>query len=245
LQAVYNYQRVIINAVTEVINRVAKVENYGKSIEIKKGQVQSLEAAVEAATSLYQLPRAELPIDYLDVLTAQNELFVAIRDLIDIKGEQLFAIVNAYQALGGGAYLLPILKPEPLQYDHKWWRLLLADLHPSTAAISPGGRFKSPLEAAGAEARGPDPLPSPPAEGSPKPFPTPAATAETGSEPLATPPAAGERGPFPLPTPAAAETVPEPLPTPAAGAERVAEPLLDPGSGKGSETDSDTDDPPG
>ena len=57
LQAVYNYQRVIINAFTEVINRVAKVENYGRSIEIKKQQVQSLEAAVEAATSLYQLPR--------------------------------------------------------------------------------------------------------------------------------------------------------------------------------------------
>src|SRR5262249_9641295 len=39
LQSVYNYQRVIINAFTEVINRVAKVENFGKSIEIKKQQV--------------------------------------------------------------------------------------------------------------------------------------------------------------------------------------------------------------
>ena len=122
LQAVYNYQRVIINAFTEVINRVAKVENYGKSIEIKKQQVQSLEAAVEAATSLYQLPRAELPIDYLDVLTAQNELFVAIRDLIETKGEQLSAIVNAYQALGGGSYLLPNPIPQSMQSHH--WKIL-------------------------------------------------------------------------------------------------------------------------
>ena len=81
LQAIYNYQRVILNAFTEVINRVSKVQNYGKSIEIKKQQVQALEAAVVDATSLYQLPREELPIDYLDVLTAQNELFVAIKGL--------------------------------------------------------------------------------------------------------------------------------------------------------------------
>ena len=45
LQAVYNYQRVILNAFIEVVNRLAKVENYGKSIEIKKQQVQSLEAS--------------------------------------------------------------------------------------------------------------------------------------------------------------------------------------------------------
>jgi outer membrane protein TolC len=217
LQAVYNYQRVIINAFTEVINRVAKVENYGKSIEIKKQQVQSLEAAVVAATSLYQLPRGELPIDYLDVLTAQNELFEAIRDLIDTKGEQLSAIVNAYQALGGGAYLLPILKPGPPQHDHKWWHQVLADFQQQLH----GRKHSRPSETSEAVARGPDPLPSPPAEGSPdplpsppaegspKPFPTPAEG--TDQQPLPSP--AAERGPKPLPTPAATERLPEPLPT--------------------------------
>jgi NodT family efflux transporter outer membrane factor (OMF) lipoprotein len=102
LQSVYNYQRVIINAFTEVINRIAKVQNYTKSIEIKKLQVESLEASVAAANSLFQNPRAEFTIDYLDVLTAQRDLFEAIRVLIDTKGEQLSAIVNTYQALGGG-----------------------------------------------------------------------------------------------------------------------------------------------
>jgi NodT family efflux transporter outer membrane factor (OMF) lipoprotein len=216
LQAVYNYQRVIINAVTEVVNRVTRVENYGQSIEIKKGQVQSLEAAVEAATSLYQLPRAEVPIDYLDVLTAQNELFVAIRDLIEIKGEQLFAIVNTYQALGGGAYMLPIVQPVPLHYEHKWWRLILGDMHPDPAAFASGGGFKPPSEASGAAPRGPVPLPSLPAEGSPKPFPTPAAG--TDLQPVPTPPPAAERGPFQLPASGApAERVPEPLPDPGRG----------------------------
>ncbi len=102
LQAVYNYQRVVIDAFTQVVTRMAKVENYTGSIEIKKQQVQSLESAVAVATNLYQLQRIEFATDYLDVLTAQNELFDAIRDLIDTKGEQLAAIVNTYQALGGG-----------------------------------------------------------------------------------------------------------------------------------------------
>ena len=49
LQAIYNYQRVILNAFTQVINRVTMVENYSKSIEIKKQQLKTLEAAVDVA----------------------------------------------------------------------------------------------------------------------------------------------------------------------------------------------------
>jgi hypothetical protein len=193
LQSVYNYQRVIINAFTEVINRVSKVENYTRSIEIKKQRVKSLEAAVVDATSLYQLPRGEFPIDYLDVLTAQNELFEALRDLIETKGEQLSAIVDTYQALGGGSYLLPILNPQPPQ-SHLWKHL--RHLHASTAAE-----------------RGPEPIPTPPAaERAPEPLPTPAA--EGGPVPPPTP--AAEGGPVPPPTPAA-ETSLEPLPTPIGG----------------------------
>lgn len=99
LQAVYNYQQVILNAFTEVVNRLAKVENYGKSIEIKKQQLQSLEAAVDAANKLFQAARAE----YVDVLFSQRDLFEARQDLIDTKQQQLSAVVNTYQALGGGS----------------------------------------------------------------------------------------------------------------------------------------------
>jgi multidrug efflux system outer membrane protein len=108
LQALYSYQRVILEAVTDVVNRITKVVNFARSIEIKKQQVRALETAVEDATSLYQNPRAGVSIDYLDVLTAQNALFDAIKDLIDTKGEQLAAVANTYQALGGG--LPPIFK---------------------------------------------------------------------------------------------------------------------------------------
>jgi outer membrane protein, multidrug efflux system len=224
LQAVYNYQRVIINAFTEVINRVAKVENYGRSIEFKKHQVQSLEAAVEAATSLYQLPRAELPIDYLDVLTAQNELFVAIRELIETKGEQLSAIVNTYQALGGGSYLLPNPIPQSMQSHHwKFWR--------HSNAIEEAGVGPKPLPALAAAAPGPAPPPPPAPPSGPGPFPTPTAA----SAPVPPPTPVTSRTPIPPPTPPA-ERLPEPLPTPGTGAGSA--------GGNGPRAPSNTEGPP-
>ena len=99
LQALYEYQRTILNAFTEVVNRVSKVQNYSQSIEIKKQQLASLETAVDVAGKLFQDARVEV---YLDVLIAQRDRNDARIVLIDTKREQLAAIVNAYQALGGG-----------------------------------------------------------------------------------------------------------------------------------------------
>lgn len=99
LQAVYDYQQTVINAFVEVVNRLSKVENYGKSIEIKREQLASLEASVDSATKLFQSARVE----YMDVLLSQRDLMDARMVLIETKQQQLAAIVNAYQALGGGA----------------------------------------------------------------------------------------------------------------------------------------------
>lgn len=105
LQTVYKYQQVIINAFTEVINRINMVDNYTKSIELKKQQVAALQASVDAATKLFQNARVE----YMDVLFAQRDLRDAQNLLIERKQQQLSAIVNTYQALGGG--LLPLDYP--------------------------------------------------------------------------------------------------------------------------------------
>jgi NodT family efflux transporter outer membrane factor (OMF) lipoprotein len=102
LQALYNYQRIILNAFTEVVNRMSMVQNYGRSLEIKKGQLESLEQSVESATRLFQAARAE----YMDVLFSQRDLMDARMVYIDTKRQQLSAIVNTYQALGGGGELL-------------------------------------------------------------------------------------------------------------------------------------------
>lgn len=121
LQALYDYQRVIIDATTEVINRMSMVQNYGRSIEVRREQLKSLEAAVSAATKLWQLPREKRQVDYLDVLTSQRDLLEARSRLIDTKRDQLTAIVNVYQALGGGTSILcpppdrPLCAPEQLR----------------------------------------------------------------------------------------------------------------------------------
>lgn len=99
LQAVYNYQRVVLNAFTEVINRMSKVENYSRSIGIKKQQLDSLQASVDTATKLFQAARVE----YVEVLLAQRDFLEARMVLIETKQQQLSAIVNTYQALGGGS----------------------------------------------------------------------------------------------------------------------------------------------
>lgn len=98
LQCVYHYQRVILDAFTEVINRLSMAENLGKSIEFKKQQLTALESSVSTATKLFQNARAE----YSEVLFAQRDLLEAKIGLIETKKRQLAAMVNAYQALGGG-----------------------------------------------------------------------------------------------------------------------------------------------
>jgi multidrug efflux system outer membrane protein len=98
LQALYDYQRTILNAFTEVVNRVSKVQNYTQSISLKRQQLTSLESAVDVAGKLFQNARVE----YIDVLFAQRDRNEARIVLIETKQEQLSAIVNAYQALGGG-----------------------------------------------------------------------------------------------------------------------------------------------
>lgn len=100
LQAIYNYQQTVLEAHIETVNHLTKVENFRRSIEVKKQQLDALEKSVDAANKLFQNARAE----YVEVLLAQRELQEARMELIEIKQEQLSAIVNAYQALGGGGF---------------------------------------------------------------------------------------------------------------------------------------------
>jgi NodT family efflux transporter outer membrane factor (OMF) lipoprotein len=100
LEAIYDYQRTILNAFTEVINRISMVENYTNSIQIKKKQLRALELSVQKASELFQFAQVE----YIEVLFAQRDLMDARMVLIETKREQLAAIINAYQALGGGLY---------------------------------------------------------------------------------------------------------------------------------------------
>lgn len=99
LQALYDYQQKILTAHIEVVNFLSMIDNYAKSIDIKKKQLVSLEASVDNASRLFQNARGE----YIEVLLAQRDMMEAKMVLIETKQQQLSAVIRAYQALGGGA----------------------------------------------------------------------------------------------------------------------------------------------
>jgi len=113
LQAVYEYQRTVINAFTEVVNAMNKVRNYRRSVEIKQEQVIAMETSVDVARELFKKPILEefARVEYIDILLAIRDLLDARTTLIETKQQQLSAIIRAYQALGGG-YLLTNTGPE-------------------------------------------------------------------------------------------------------------------------------------
>ena len=139
LQALYDYQRTVLNAFTEVVNRVSKVVNYSQSIEIKKQQLASLETAVDVAGQLFQNARVE----YLDVLFSQRDRNEARMVLIETKQQPLAAIVSAYQALGGGwrrpqIIMSPMELPPPTPVEV----VLPPD---GENLLPPAGEFDTPL----------------------------------------------------------------------------------------------------
>lgn len=103
LQTIYDYQRVVLDAFREVVNQVSAADNYRRSIEVKREQLRALDASVDVAAKLFQNARAE----YIEVLLAQRDLLEARTVLVDTKRRQVTAVVNAYQALGGGGSPLP------------------------------------------------------------------------------------------------------------------------------------------
>jgi NodT family efflux transporter outer membrane factor (OMF) lipoprotein len=103
LQALYNYQRVIIEASIEVVDRMSMLQNHTKSLEVRRQQLKDLEDSVDSAGKLFQAARGE----YIEVLFAQRDLLDARTVLIETKRQQLSAIVNVYRALGGGTAIRP------------------------------------------------------------------------------------------------------------------------------------------
>lgn len=98
IQAVYQYERNILNAYIEVANQLASISNLSKSYELKAKQVQALTQSIEISNDLFKSTRA----DYLEVLMTQRDALEAKLELIETKKQQLNAMVKVYQALGGG-----------------------------------------------------------------------------------------------------------------------------------------------
>lgn len=98
IQAIYDYERTILNAYVEVVNQLAKISNLEKSYELRSKQVAALTQSIEISNDLFKSARA----DYMEVLMTQRDALESKFELIETKKEQMNVLVNVYQALGGG-----------------------------------------------------------------------------------------------------------------------------------------------
>lgn len=98
LQAMYNYERIILNAYLEVSNQLSKISNIEKSYSMKSQQVDALNKSIDASNDLFKSAR----IDYFEVLMTQRDALDSKIELIETKKDQMNAFVHVYRDLGGG-----------------------------------------------------------------------------------------------------------------------------------------------
>jgi outer membrane protein, multidrug efflux system len=98
IQAVYNYERTILNGYIEVANQLSNISNLQKSFDFKSQEVDALTQSVNISNDLFTSARA----DYMEVLLTQRDALESRFDLIETKMQQMHALVNIYKALGGG-----------------------------------------------------------------------------------------------------------------------------------------------
>lgn len=98
LQAIYQYERSILNAYIEVSTQLSGISNLQKSYDLKSRQVDALTRSIDISTDLFKSARA----DYFEVLMTQRDALEARLDLIETKKQQMNAVVNVYRDLGGG-----------------------------------------------------------------------------------------------------------------------------------------------
>ncbi|WP_406826545.1 TolC family protein [Pedobacter sp. KACC 23697] len=98
LQAVFDYEKAILNGYIEVANQLSKISNLQKSYDLKSKQVTALTQSIDISNDLFKAARA----DYFEVLMTQRDALQSKLELIETKKQQLNAVVDIYQALGGG-----------------------------------------------------------------------------------------------------------------------------------------------
>lgn len=98
IQSVFAYEQTLLQAYTDVLNQMNKLENFSQGLDIKSREVEVLVESVDVANNLFQFAKA----DYVEVLLTQEEVLDAQMELVETKLKQLQAKVQLYRALGGG-----------------------------------------------------------------------------------------------------------------------------------------------
>ncbi|MFN0062979.1 MAG: efflux transporter outer membrane subunit [Myxococcaceae bacterium] len=97
-QAVFNYERAILKGYIEAANQLAMIQNLDKSYALRSQQVAKLNQSVEISGVLFRSARA----DYMEVLLTRRDALEGQLELVETRKQQLAAVVDLYQAVGGG-----------------------------------------------------------------------------------------------------------------------------------------------
>ncbi|WPO90230.1 TolC family protein [Chryseobacterium sp. HR92] len=98
VQALYEYDKTILNAYLDVANLMSKVKNIDQYYQLKSQETKALDQSIDIANQLFRNSRA----DYLEVLLNQRDALDAKMELIEAKQKQLSTVVDIYKSLGGG-----------------------------------------------------------------------------------------------------------------------------------------------
>ncbi|KOC90504.1 efflux transporter outer membrane subunit [Winslowiella iniecta] len=97
-QALYNYEKVVRNAFSEVNNDIDAIQRTGEQLSELEKQQAIVSEALRIARNRYQNGYAS----YLDELDAQRTLFSTQLSVVQLKNTLLLAQIDLYRALGGG-----------------------------------------------------------------------------------------------------------------------------------------------
>ncbi|WP_312045536.1 efflux transporter outer membrane subunit [Erwinia sp.] len=97
-QALFNYEKVVRNAFSEVNNDLDAIARYKEQLAELQTQEQVVSEALHIANNRYQNGYAS----YLDALDAQRTLFSTQLNQVQVKNNLLQAQIDLYRALGGG-----------------------------------------------------------------------------------------------------------------------------------------------
>jgi NodT family efflux transporter outer membrane factor (OMF) lipoprotein len=98
LQALYEYDRSVLNAYFEVATQQSNLENLGKRYALKAKEVEAMNRSNAIANDLFSSAR----VDYLEVLMTQRDALESKLELVETRKAQLGAVVTMYRNLGGG-----------------------------------------------------------------------------------------------------------------------------------------------
>ncbi|KAA0989796.1 efflux transporter outer membrane subunit [Dyadobacter aurulentus] len=98
LEALYAYNKSVLNGFQEVSTSLKKIENTKKISDLKTQEVEALQQAVATSKDLFLTGYAS----YLEVITAQRSVLEAELNLTDVRNEQFLGLIELYRSLGGG-----------------------------------------------------------------------------------------------------------------------------------------------